>query len=152
MKKKHIIGKPLIRWPKRLTTTAQPHNCGSNWLLHLCKVTNFNKHTELQQQDRVNSEQSVTQIGNLIHMEDCGPVTIGRLVVDGVHANPKGPLVLTKDKPVKEIREEIVLDIPIDRKYKWVKFVLKGTSLDVRELLGTAHSEIRKLVLGIYAV
>jgi len=85
-------------------------------------------------------------------MEDCGPVTIGRLVVDGVHANPKGPLVLTKDKPVKEIREEIVLDIPIDRKYKWVKFVLKGTSLDVRELLGTAHSEIRKLVLGIYAV
>ncbi|MGD7036323.1 hypothetical protein [Methylotuvimicrobium buryatense] len=135
---------------KIILETIQPHKCGSNWLLHLCKTTNINKHTELQRQDRIYSENSVTQIGNLLKMEGSGSVTIGKLVIDGVHANPKGPLILTKEKPVKEIREEILLDIPIDRNYEWVKFVLKGTSLDIRELLVTAHSKISELVLGIY--
>lgn len=137
---------------KPFLESIQPHSCGNNWLLHLCKTTNFNKHTELQQQDRKNSEKSTTKLGNLVHMNGGSSITIGKLFVDGVHANPTGPLVLNKDKPVSEIRNELAIDIPVERKYEWVKFILKGTSTDVKDLLALAHVEISLLVSEIYAV
>ena len=135
---------------KSVIESYQPHISGSKWLLHLCKTTNFNKHTELQQQNRTNSDSSVTTVGNLVRMEGGGRLEIGNIYVNGEHKNPKGPLVVTPDKKVKDIVEETGLDIPIERKYEWVKFVLKGTSLDVRELLITAHEKIEKMASEIY--
>lgn len=129
----------------------QPYNSGDKWLLHLCRTVNFNKHTELQQQARVNSDNSTTTIGNLVRMEGGGNLTVGEIYVNGVHKNPKGPLVVTKDKSIKDIVDETGIDIPIERRYEWVKFVLKGTELDVRELLTKSHGEITNLVSEIYS-
>ncbi len=76
-----------------LLESLQPHACASDWLTHLCHATNFNKHVSLQEQERRNSPESTTRLGNIVHMAASGSVTIGKLVVNGVHANPKGPLV-----------------------------------------------------------
>ncbi|MBH0040926.1 hypothetical protein I6F54_00650 [Pseudoalteromonas sp. SWXJZ10B] len=136
---------------QEIIENIQPHTSGDKWLLHLCKTVNFNKHTELQQQDRVNSDKSTTTVGNLVRMEGGGNLTIGNIYINGEHKNPKGPLVVTKDKPIKDIVDETGLDIPIERKYEWVRFVLKGTALDVRELLSVSHSKITNLVSEIYS-
>lgn len=130
--------------------SIQPHKSGSNWLVYLCQISDFNKHVELNQQDRINSDNSITRVGNLVQLEGGGRITIGKIITDGVHINPKGPLVITKDKPIREMKEEIIIDIPIERKYEWVKFILKGTSLDVRELLIKSKTEISTLVTTIY--
>jgi hypothetical protein len=129
----------------------QPYNSGDKWLLHLCRTVNFNKHTELQQQVRVNSDNSTTTIRNIVRMEGGGNLTVREIYVNGVHKNPKGPLVITKDKSIKDIVDETGINIPIERKYEWVKFVLKGTELDVRELLTKSHGEITNLVSEIYS-
>jgi hypothetical protein len=84
-------------------------------------------------------------------MSGVASVTIGKLYVDGLHANPKGPLVLKGDKPVKEIKDELSLPIPVRREYQWVRFVLKGTNVDIMELLSKAHDEIRILKDRIYS-
>jgi len=129
----------------------QPYQSGDQWLIHLCDSTNFNKHIELQQQSRVNSDNSETKIGNLLHMSgQFGSITIGKVYIDGELKNPKGPLVVTPGKKVRGIIEETGLDIPIERKYEWVKFALKGTELDVRELLIHSHKQIGKIMEEIY--
>lgn len=132
--------------------SIQPHSCNDNWLLQLCKTTNFNKHTELQGQERTNSPKSTTKIGNMIHFGSTGRATINKLIVDGKHINPKGPLVLTGGKPVSEIQNELIIDLPIERKYEWVKFVFKGTSIDILSLLERAHKEIQKMSDKVYLV
>lgn len=141
----NVIYHPIIE-------SIQPHSCNDNWLLHLCKTTNFNKHTELQGQERANSTKSTTKIGNLIHMDSTSSVTIGKLIVNGKHVNPQGPLVLTGDKPVSEIRNELIIDLPIERKYEWVKFVFKGTQIDILSLLEQAHKEIQIMSNRVYSV
>ena len=132
--------------------SMQPHSCGDEWLIQLCHVTNFNKHVQLQDQERRNSLESTTKIGNIVHMEGGASVTIGKLVVDGVHVNPKGPLVLTGAKPVAEIVSELSLPIPVQREYKWVKFVLTGSDVDVLELLQKSHQKINQFTANVYSI
>ncbi len=132
--------------------SLQPHDCGDDWLIRLCHVTNFNKHVRLENQERQNSPESTTRVGNIVHMEGGGSVTIGKLVVDGVHVNPKGPLVLTGTKPVAEIESELSLPIPVQREYKWVKFVLTGSGVDVLDLLQKSHDRIRRFTDEVYSI
>ncbi|MFH4458071.1 hypothetical protein [Vibrio alginolyticus] len=132
--------------------SIQPHKIMNNWLLHLCKTTNFNKHTELQEQERHNSPESTTSIGNLIQLGSASSLTIGTMYVDGKHINPKGPLELKGDKPIAEIRDELDIEILIERKYEWVKFILKGTQIDILSLLTHAQSEIQIMSDRIYSV
>lgn len=137
---------------RKVIESIQPHKSDQNWLLHLCKTTNFNKHTELQEQERENSPSSTTKIGNLISMDSTSSVTIGKLVVNGKEVNPDGPLELTGKKPLAEIRKEIVQEIPIERKYEWVRFLLKGTQIDILSLLDKAQNEIQQMSDQIYSV
>ncbi len=131
--------------------SLQPHVCGDDWLVRLCHVTNFNKHVSLQEQERKNSPESSTKLGNLIHMEG-GTVEIGNLIIDGVRANPKGPLILNSSRTVAEIQSNLSLPIPVSRKYKWVKFVLTGSQIDVAELLERSHHEISQFTANIYSI
>jgi hypothetical protein len=135
-----------------LLESIQPHSCNDNWLLHLCKTTNFNKHTKLQEQQRQNSPQSITRLGNLVQMDSTSSVTFVNATVNGVLVNPNGPLVLTGDKPVADIVDELALPIPVERKYQWVKFILKGTDIDILELLQKSHHEINLLTERLYAI
>jgi hypothetical protein len=133
----------------------QPHASGNNWLLHLCKTTNINKHINLQEQNRKNSDSSVTTVGNVLTVKGGGRLEIGNFYINGEHKNPKGSLVITPDKKVKDIIKETGLDIPIDREYESVKFELKDTikdtNFDVRELLNTAHKKIKEMTSEIYS-
>ncbi len=58
--------------------------------------------------------------------------------------------MLTGDKPVAEIESELVLPIPVQREYKWVKFVLKGTQIDVLALLRDSLDRISDFTTKIY--
>ncbi len=134
-----------------LLESIQPHSCGDTWLLHLCKTTNFNKHTELQKQQRQNSPQSITRIGNLVEMDSTSSVKFENLTYNGAQVHPNGPLILTGDKPVADIVNELALPIPVERKYQWVKFILKKTHVDILELLQKSHHDISLLAERLYA-
>lgn len=132
--------------------SLQPHVCGDEWLIQLCKANNVNKHIRLENQERQNSPESTTKVGNIARIEGGGSVTIGKLFIDGVHVNPKGPLVLTGTKPVAEIESELSLPIPVAREYKWVKFVLANSGVDVLELLKKSHDRIQQFTDELYSI
>ncbi len=137
---------------RAIIESIQPHKSMDNWLLHLCKTTNFNKHTELQEQERQNSPNSITNIGNLIQIDSTSSLTVGTMFVNGKHVNPKGPLELKGDNSIAEIRDQLDIEIPIERKFEWVKFLLKGTQIDILSLLRHAQSEIQIMSDKIYSV
>ncbi len=133
---------------RSIIESIQPHKCNDNWLVHLCKATIHNKHIELQEQERINSESSTTSIGNIQFRSS----VIKNLIVNGTHVNPFGPLILDGSKSASEIRNEIIVDIPIERKYDWVKFIFKGTQIDILCLLNNAQEKIQKMSDEIYSV
>ena len=133
--------------------SLQPHSCGDEWLIQLCHVTNFNKHVRLQEQERENSPESVTTVGsNIARFGPGSSITIGELIVDGVRVNPTGPLHLDGSRPVAEIQSEVRSDIHVRREYRWVKFVLMGSGVDVLELLQKSHDRIRQFTNEVYAL
>lgn len=132
--------------------SLQPHKCGNDWLIKLCKSTNINKHVRLQKQERVNSQESTTSIGNFIRMDGQSSITIGKLILNGQQANHKGPLVLTGAVSVSEIQDQLTIPVPILREYKWVKFVFEGTKCDVLELLKDSHQRIENFTTKVYTI
>lgn len=128
----------------------QPHSCGDLWLLYLCKVTNDNKHDQLQEQVRVNSTESVTVLGG------------GAAVVDGTSKiilggggtinGKKIPdnYVFTGRKSVNDLQKGHA--VPVERKYEWVKFIVKDTNIDVLDLLKKSHRNIIDFSRAIYDI
>jgi hypothetical protein len=133
--------------------SLQPHACGDDWLIQLCHVTNFNKHIRLENQVRQNSPESTTNLGNLVH--GIGPgsqVVFDNCFYNGRPIARSGRLVVTSDKPVAEIERELDAPIPVHREYKWVKFVLTGSGIDVLELLQKSHDRIRGFTDEVYSI
>lgn len=133
--------------------SLQPHSCGDEWLIQLCHVTNFNKHVKLQDQERRNSPESITNVGNLVH--GIGPgsqVVFENCFFNGMPIARSGKLVITSDKPVAEIERELGVPIPVTREYRWVKFVLTGSGVDVLELLQKSHNRIRQFTDEVYSI
>ncbi len=130
--------------------SVQPYICNDKWLINLCRITNFNKHVELQKCERVNSNKLTTRVGNIGTVEGSGTLHIGKIVVNGVCINSKGPLIITDNQSVKDI--ESVFDVPVQvrRNYNWVKFTFKGTNIDVVLLLDKSLNKIRMLTKKIY--
>lgn len=125
---------------RALIDSLQPHVCGDAWLVHLAEATNFNKHVDLQMQERKNIDPKSLTIGNLLKIE--GGATIGRLVLDGKLVNPKGAL------SVETKAEDLDLSPaqPVAKEYSAVKFILKGQGVDVLDLLKHAHQQISLFV------
>jgi hypothetical protein len=113
-------------------------------------VAPINKHVQPQTQERRNSPESTTMLGNPIQMEE--GACIGRLLINGVLANPAGPLVNTDTRSAAEIERELSLPIPVTREYKWVKSVLKDGGFDVLELMQKAHQRISQFTAEIYTI
>jgi hypothetical protein len=131
--------------------TIQPFFCGDDWLINLCHLNNFNKHVELKEQQRINSGESVTRIGNLICMDSTSTVIFEEnATINGMLVSKKGRLVITSDKPISEISDELAIPFDINREYKWVKFLIKDTNIDILLLFEKSYKEINKLVDLIY--
>lgn len=127
--------------------SIQPHSCGDRWLIHLCKVTNDHKHDQLQEQTRVNSPESMTVLGKgAAAVDGTGKIYMGGAIMNG----KKMPedYVLTADKPVNALQQGH--SVLVERKYEWVKFVIKGTDIDVLDLLKKSHRNIRDFSHAIY--
>lgn len=56
--------------------------------------------------------------------------------------------LLTADKTVSDLQQRH--SASVDRKYKWVKFVIEGTDIDVLDLLKRSHRNIRDFSRAIY--
>lgn len=127
--------------------SIQPHICGDQWLIHLCKVTNDHKHDQLQEQTRVNSPESMTLLGGgAAAVDGTGKIYMGGATINGTKM-PEDYL-LTADKTVSDLQQGH--SASVDRKYKWVKFVIKGTDIDVLDLLKRSHRNIRDFSRAIY--
>lgn len=124
---------------KPLLESVQPFICGDAWLLHLAGASNFNKHVSLQEQERKNVDPQSLRIGNLVHIEGG---TIGQLIVDGRLINPKGPLTVETEA----IDLRVPAGHPVTKTYRDVKFILKGSGVDLLELLRTSHGRITQFV------
>lgn len=127
--------------------SIQPHSCGDRWLIHLCKVTNDHKHDQLQEQTRLNSPESITVLGGgAAAVDGTGKIYMGGATING----KKMPedYVLTAQKPVSELQQGHA--VSVERKYEWVKFVIKGSGIDVLDLLKRSHRNIRDFSRAIY--
>lgn len=127
--------------------SIQPHSCGDRWLIHLCKATNDHKHDQLQEQARLNSPESMTVLGGgAAAVDGTGKIYMGGATING----KKMPedYVLTADKTVSDLQEGH--SVPVERKYEWVSFVIKGTDIDVLDLLKRSHRNIRDFSHAIY--
>lgn len=125
---------------RELIDGLQPHVCGDPWLVLLAGATNFNKHVDLQRQERKNVDPRSLSLGNLLRLEGSG--TVGRLVIGGRVINPKGPLTVHTDVAELDVPDSL----PVSKVYGDVKFILKGSGVDLLELLTNAHSQITQFV------
>ncbi|MBJ7900769.1 MAG: hypothetical protein GC158_12820 [Cyanobacteria bacterium RI_101] len=131
--------------------TVQPFSCGDQWLINLCQLNNFNKHVELKDQTRVNSQESITHVGNLVRMDSTSTVVFGKNSrINGIPITKGEDLIITGDKSIAQIHEELNISMNIKRNYKWVKFIIKDTGVDILSLIEKSHNEIRKLTDLIY--
>ncbi|WP_051168016.1 hypothetical protein [Marinospirillum minutulum] len=127
--------------------SIQPYTCGDRWLIHLCKVTNDHKHDQLQEQTRINSPESMTMLGGgAAAVDGTGKIYMGSATINGIKM-PED-YVLTADKAVSDLQQGH--SVSVERKYEWVKFVIKGTDIDVLDLLKRSHSNIREFSRAIY--
>jgi hypothetical protein len=127
--------------------SIQPHSCGDKWLLHLCKITNDHKHDQLQEQIRVNSLESMTVLGEgAAVIEGTGVIRMGGTIING--KKMPDDYVLTADKPINDLQQGHT--VSVERKYEWVKFVIKGTDIDVLDLLKKSHRYIQEFSSEIY--
>jgi len=129
--------------------SIQPHASGDKWLIHFCKATNFNKHTELKEQERKNSKESVTRIGHLIEIDESCSIENISININGQSITPGG-LNFNGETPTREIRDQFNSDINVEREYRSVSFILKGTDIDLRDLLDKALDQIKGLKCRIY--
>jgi hypothetical protein len=127
--------------------SIQPHSCGDKWLLHLCKVTNDHKHDQLQEQIRVNSSESMTVLGGgAAAVDGSGVIHMGGAIING--KKMPDDYVLTADKPINDLQQGHT--VSVERKYEWVKFVIKGTDIDVLDLLKKSQKNIQEFSSEIY--
>lgn len=122
-----------------LVESLQPHVCGDDWLLHLAGASNFNKHVDLEDQERKNLDPTLT-LGGLVSVG--GGSTIGKLIIEGQVVNPKGPMSAHTD--IADL--ELPASLPARKTYRDVKFILKGTGVDLLELLKSSHGRIGRFV------
>ncbi|WP_028294279.1 hypothetical protein [Oceanobacter kriegii] len=133
---------------KAKVESIQPHQCGSKWLLQLCRLTNDNKHKDLQEQNRQNSPGSMTVLGNgAAAVSGSGTIYLGGAIINGKKL-PEG-YKLDAETSVSDLQEGH--SVPVARKYEWVKFVVKGTDIDVLDLLRTSCDNIRAFSNDIYS-
>ena len=127
--------------------SIQPHFCGDSWLLHLCKITNDHKHDQLQEQVRVNSSESITLLGGgAAAVDGTGVIHMGGAIIDGMKM--PDDYVLTAEKPINDLQQGHT--VSVERKYQWVKFVIKGTEIDVLDLLKKSQRYIQEFSSEIY--
>jgi len=127
--------------------SIQPHSCGDKWLLHLCKVTNDHKHDQLQEQIRVNSSESETVLGDgAAAVDGTSVIYMGGAITDS--GKMPDDYVLKADISIRDLQQGH--NVPVERKYEWVKFVIKGTDIDVLDLLKNSHQRIQEFSFAIY--
>ncbi len=85
--------------------SLQPHVCGDDWLIQLCRATNLNKHRQLQNQERRNSPESEINIGNVIRIgSGCNNIVIENCFVNGIQIDRSQRIVVTKGKTIAVFR------------------------------------------------
>ncbi|NMG31277.1 hypothetical protein [Aromatoleum evansii] len=129
-----------------LISDIQPFHCGDDWLTSLCKHTNFNKHNSLSKPVRVNSPKNVTKVGRLASISGNSTIIMRDCYVDGVPVGHGTPLVLSDQRPVREMKAELPGFIPVTREFDWVEFRFPGTTTDTLHLIKRSHSRITDFV------
>lgn len=130
----------------RLIESMQPFADESDWLIELCRHTNFNKHEGLSDQVRVNSATSVTTFGKLAIIEGEGVVNFHNCIYNGLPISKSGPLTISSSLPVSEMAKNINIHVPLAREFDWVRFEIKGSLYDVLQLITLSHSKIKNYV------
>ena len=84
--------------------------------------------------------------GGAAAVDGTGKIYMGGATIDGIKM-PED-YVLTAGKAVSDLQQGH--SVSVERKYEWVKFVIKGTDIDVLDLLKRSHSNIRDFSRAIY--
>lgn len=134
----------------KLIAEIQPFNCGDDWLTSLCKHANFNKHNGLSKPERVNSPGSTTSIGGLAEISGNASMTMINCSVNGVPIGLERPLVLSGQRTVKEMQNELPGFITVSRQFDWVEFRFPGTAIDTVALIEKSHQFIGQFVAQLY--
>jgi hypothetical protein len=132
-----------------LIESLQPHKCGENWLIDLCKQTNFNKHNKLRKQVRENSDKSTIDIGNLVRMDRGSTVKFSNCIYNGMPLGVGKPAVVSGDMSVKQIQENIGIPVLVTKMFEWVEFRFENSTVDTLYLIERAYTEISKYVKNL---
>jgi hypothetical protein len=135
-----------------LIESLQPHKCNNDWLIELCKQTNFNKHDRLSSQVRENSKESTINIGRAVRIDgngDGGVCTFVDCNFNGIPVGHGKPAVISGDMSAKQVQEIIGAPIPITKEFEWVEFRFEDSTIDTLMLIEKAYTEISKYISSL---
>ena len=131
-----------------LVESIQPHINGNDWLIKLCKFTNHNKHISLQKQERENKGKTTTRVGDFTEGTDSflkitnsgtGKVIIGKIFDGDKLLNPDGPFVVSNQRSVESMKNDVQNLIKIEREFEEVIFREETTGIDFVGFLEKAY-------------
>ena len=129
-----------------LISNLQPHKCQDNWLIELCKQTNFNKHDKLSLQKRKNSKNSRTTIGNMFQIDATSSITFSNCSINGVPVGSETPVHIHGEMDTKTIKDKINLPINISKEFDWVEFRFENSAIDTLQLIKKSYQEISNFI------
>ena len=142
------IEKPTIYC---LIESLQPYKSNDDWLIDLCTQTNFNKHNQLSRQERVNSSNSTTDVGNLTQINNnTGSSTFTGCTFSGETLGVMGKATISNEMSVEEIKKNIGIPMEVKREFEWVEFHFENSTKDTLLLLKTSHEKISEFIRKLY--
>lgn len=130
----------------KLLESLQPHSSGDNWLIDLCTQTNFNKHNSLSKQVRKNSENSITDVGKLLRIDNSSAVTFNDCTYNGKPLGQGKSAVISGSMTTDEIKKIIGIPIPVEREFEWIEFLFENSAQDTLQLIEKSHYKISQYI------
>ena len=131
--------------------SIQPFVVKDNWLYDICKLTNDNKHNKLTNYNRVESKEKTLRIGP-ITLGPRGSATIGTINIGGKILNPQGPVHLSSQMSIDDVRKVIDTDLEVSSTHEWVEFHVDNVSVDVLKVLIKGLNGIDNFMSSIYQI
>ncbi|KVO27037.1 hypothetical protein WK05_13495 [Burkholderia ubonensis] len=127
-----------------IVASVQPFKCGDDWLLKLCRQTNFNKHQGFSSQTRVNSPGTQVSIGRLATLRGGSTITFNNCSYDGKLIGNGTPVTLSDSMSDEQLHTQLGSDtnLSIRRQFDWVEFKFGDTAEDTLELIKRSQAHI----------
>ncbi|NCE83486.1 hypothetical protein [Pseudomonas sp. Q1] len=129
--------------------SIQPFCCGDEWLVSVCKASNFNKHNGLSAQVRKQSKSNVININGFGTFSNCEGLILDNCSFNGIPIAKSNRMVLSNSMPTSELQDQISEGIVLSREFDWVEFHFEDYGVDVLLLITKAHSAVLDLVVQV---